>query len=253
MGLPGSGKTTLATLLAKKLNAVHFNADQVRTNINKDLGFTHEDRIEQARRMGWLCDQVIKAGHFAIADFICPTDDTREAFGDAFIIWVDRIKTSRYPDTDALFEPPHNKGFELKHDVRIDAVGTPEHWADYIFTCLTISPISPTALIIGRYQPFHEGHKALVVEAIRRVGQVCIGVRDTYGIDDKNPLSFDEVQRRIKDALFEYDGMFTIMGLPNITNVFYGRDVGYSVEEIVLPQDIQAISATKIRELEGLS
>jgi adenylylsulfate kinase len=72
MGLPGAGKTTLAKVLAPRLNAVHFNADDVRREINKDLGFAPADRIEQARRMGWLCDQVVKTGCFAVADFICP-------------------------------------------------------------------------------------------------------------------------------------------------------------------------------------
>ena len=62
MGLPGAGKTTLATSLAPLLNAVVFNADAVRANISCDLGFSHADRIEQARRMGWLCDRVVEAG-----------------------------------------------------------------------------------------------------------------------------------------------------------------------------------------------
>ena len=106
MGLPGAGKTTLANMLVPRLNGVHFNADAVRANVNKDLGFAHEDRIEQARRMGWLCDRVVEAGTYAIADFICPTAKTRAAFGDAFVVWIDRIKQSRFPDTDALFEPP---------------------------------------------------------------------------------------------------------------------------------------------------
>ena len=70
-------------MLAPRLNAVHFNADAVRANVNKDLGFSVDDRIEQARRMGWLCDQVVEAGAYAIADFICPTAETRAAFGDA--------------------------------------------------------------------------------------------------------------------------------------------------------------------------
>ena len=73
MGLPGAGKTTLARQLAPRLNAVHYNADDVRANINRDLGFSEPDRVEHARRMGWLCDQVVKAGCFAVADFICPT------------------------------------------------------------------------------------------------------------------------------------------------------------------------------------
>ena len=61
MGLPGAGKTTLATALAPLLNAVVFNADAVRTNISRDLGFSHQDRIEHARRMGWMCDRVVEA------------------------------------------------------------------------------------------------------------------------------------------------------------------------------------------------
>jgi GTPase SAR1 family protein len=73
MGLPGAGKTTLVRHLAPRLNAVHYNADDVRANVNRDLGFSESDRVEHARRMGWLCDQVVKAGCFALADFICPT------------------------------------------------------------------------------------------------------------------------------------------------------------------------------------
>ena len=84
MGLPGAGKTTLARTLAPLLNGVIFNADEVRAQINRDLGFSPEDRVEHARRMGWMCDRVVEAGGIAIADFICPTPQTRAAFGPAF-------------------------------------------------------------------------------------------------------------------------------------------------------------------------
>ena len=114
MGLPGAGKTTLATELAPMINSVWFNADEIRNNINTHLGFTDEDRIEQARRMGLLCEIVNRAGHYAIADFICPTPETRAAFDADFIIWVDRIKAGRYEDTNQLFVPP------TKYDVRIE-------------------------------------------------------------------------------------------------------------------------------------
>jgi adenylylsulfate kinase-like enzyme len=77
MGLPGAGKTALASALAPLLNAVVFNADAVRANLSRDLGFSHEDRVEHARRMGWMCDRVVEAGGTVIADFICPTPETR--------------------------------------------------------------------------------------------------------------------------------------------------------------------------------
>lgn len=251
MGLPGAGKTTLSKLLAARLNAAHYNADEVRANINKDLGFSEADRIEQARRMGWLCDIVAKIGNYAIADFICPTEAARTAFGadDAFVVWVNRIKEGRFADTNRLFEPP------TRCDLCVTADGTPEFWAEQAMTLLR--PIfdfkKPTALMLGRYQPFHDGHKALIVEAINRVGQVCIAVRDTQGTDSKNPFSFEYVRSRIEHGLRAYEGRFTIVLLPNITNIFYGRDVGYKIERIDLDQVLHEVSATKERLKLGLA
>jgi adenylylsulfate kinase-like enzyme len=74
------------------LNAVVFNADAVRANLSRDLSFSHEDRVEHARRMGWMCDRVVEAGGTVIADFICPTRDTRATFGEAFVIWLTALK-----------------------------------------------------------------------------------------------------------------------------------------------------------------
>jgi adenylylsulfate kinase len=127
MGLPGSGKTTLSRALAPMLNAVVFNNDEVRANINRELGFSMEDRIEQARRMGWLCDRVVESGGTAIADFICPTPQTRAAFGNAFVVFIDRIQTGRFEDTNRMFVPPE------RYDVRVEPEGTPLYWAEQIF------------------------------------------------------------------------------------------------------------------------
>ncbi|WP_244443275.1 adenylyl-sulfate kinase [Bradyrhizobium sp. Ai1a-2] len=245
MGLPGAGKTTLAGVLAPLLNAVVFNADAVRANLSKDLGFHHEDRVEHARRMGWMCDRVAEAGGTVIADFICPTPATRVAFGDAFVIWVDRIKEGRFEDTNRMFSPPD------KVDLHVTADGTPQYWAEMALAQLrpAFDPQRRTALFIGRYQPFHLGHQRLIEEGLRRVGQVCIAVRDTHGTDAKNPLPFFAVKQRIEAALAPYTGRFVVTALPNITDVFYGRDVGYNVERIILDEVTEGISGTRMRAL----
>ena len=243
LGLPGAGKTTLARALAPLLNAALFNADEVRANINRDLGFSHTDRIEHARRMGWMCDRVVEAGSWAIADFICPTPETRAAFGTAFTVWVDRIAAGRFEDTNRLFVPP------VHCDIRVTADGAPLLWADKILAAVRppFDPQRPTALFVGRYQPFHAGHQRLIEEGLRRVGQACIAVRDTHGTDDRNPLSFFDVKSRIESSLGAHVGRFIVVPLPNITHVFYGRDVGYAVERINLDTASEAISATNIR------
>ena len=125
-GLPGNGKTTLATSLARELSCVHFNADEIRKEINKDLGFSVADRIEQARRMGVLCDIASRYGAHVIADFVCPTPETREAFGAHFIVWVDRIKKSRFEDTNKLFVPP------VDYDMLVDGKFGMQYYAEEI-------------------------------------------------------------------------------------------------------------------------
>lgn len=131
MGLPGSGKTTLARHLALKLKAVHFNADEIRAHINKDLGFALEDRLEHARRMGWLCDQVTKADHWAVADFVCPTQMTRQAFGASFVIFMNTIDAGRFEDTNRMFEPPRSD----EYNVQITSFDA-EHHAQYVHDLL---------------------------------------------------------------------------------------------------------------------
>ena len=70
----------------------------------------------------------------------------------------------------------------------------------------TFDPKAPTALFIGRYQPFHDGHKKLIEEGLKRVGQACIAVRDTHGTDAQNPLPFHAVKARIESALWQNRG-----------------------------------------------
>jgi nicotinamide mononucleotide adenylyltransferase len=104
----------------------------------------------------------------------------------------------------------------------------------------------PTAQMLGRWQPFHDGHLALFKKILEKTGQVIIMVRDMPK-SDNNPFEFEDIKKRIEEKLKDYVGQFDVIKVPNITNICYGRDVGYKIEEVVLPKEIQEISATKIR------
>ena len=104
----------------------------------------------------------------------------------------------------------------------------------------------PTAMMLGRWQPWHKGHQELFKKALERTGQVIIMIRDMTNSKD-NPFHVEQVKKNINEALIDYVGQYKIIVVPNITNICYGRTVGYKIEEIVLPLEIQAISATKIR------
>jgi len=105
----------------------------------------------------------------------------------------------------------------------------------------------PTAQMLGRWQPWHKGHFELFKKILEKTGQVCIMVRD-MPISDSNPFDFESVKKNIENELKEYQGKFEVIKVPNITNICYGRKVGYKIEEIELPKEIQEISATKIRK-----
>jgi adenylylsulfate kinase len=108
MGLPGAGKTTLAEPLVEALDATWFNADRVREEYD-DWDFSDEGRIRQANRMKTLCDQVVKNGGIAVADFVAPTPKARQDFEPDFLIWVDTIAEGRFEDTNKIFVEPTRK------------------------------------------------------------------------------------------------------------------------------------------------
>ena len=112
MGLPGSGKTTLAEELAPLLSAKRLNADEVRTEAN-DWDFSEEGRKRQARRMADFALKLKKEGNFVVADFVCPTPEARALFPADFVIWVDTIKEGRFDDTNKMFVKPDKYDFHV--------------------------------------------------------------------------------------------------------------------------------------------
>ena len=112
MGLPGSGKTTLAEELAPLLNAKRLNADEVRKEAN-DWDFSKEGRKRQAKRMADFALKLKNDGYYVVADFICPTPEARNLFPADFIVWVNTIKEGRFDDTNKMFIKPDKYDFQV--------------------------------------------------------------------------------------------------------------------------------------------
>ena len=112
MGLPGSGKTTLASELVPLLKAEWINADKVRKEAN-DWDFSEEGRKRQSKRMADFALKLKDDGNFVVADFICPTPEARKLFPADFVIWVDTIKEGRFDDTNKMFVKPDKFNFHV--------------------------------------------------------------------------------------------------------------------------------------------
>ena len=120
MGLPGSGKTTLATQLQTRLNSVHFNADKVRALFN-DWDFSPEGRIRQSKRMRILADD--SNNEYAIADFVAPLKQMRDIFAADYVIWMDTISAGRFEDTNQMFESPETYNLRIQDfDYSVDDI-----------------------------------------------------------------------------------------------------------------------------------
>ena len=112
MGLPGSGKTTLAQMMVPRLNAVWLNADEVRKEAN-DWDFSEDGRRRQSLRMRSLAEGAVGNNRTVVADFVCPTQKTREHFGADYVIWMDTIKEGRFEDTNKMFVEPTEYNFRV--------------------------------------------------------------------------------------------------------------------------------------------
>lgn len=276
MGLPGSGKTYFAERLKKyieenstiehmtsdmllkyetsprnwKARVDWFNADDVRRKFN-DWDFSREGRIRQSLRM---LEFALKCtGDFVICDFVAPLAEMRNNFKADWTIWMDTINQGRYEDTNKAFVPPDIYDFRITEQ-------NAEKWVPFVGDHILKNKRRPvfdwkkeTVQQLGRWQPWHPGHRALFERLLERTGQVVIMVRDCQGWNDSNPFDFNQVKNAIKrdlDPLFQ--GQYEILLVPNIVHIGWGRGVGYTSGEEVFDEEITKISGTEIRKQMGL-
>jgi hypothetical protein len=278
MGLPGAGKTYLAEALKKylerngdlmKINPQRvltyegipgpdfmnvsvdwLNADDIRKKYN-DWDFSNAGRIRQSLRMFQFAIEC--TGEFVICDFVAPLVEMRNNFKADWTIWVDTIKEGRYDDTNKAFVPPEQYDFRVTEQ-------NAEKWAEFIGQHILDNRRRPvfdwkqeTVQMLGRWQPWHPGHRALFDRAIAKTGQVVIQIRDCQGWNGSNPFAAEQVKDLIKRDLDPlYQGQYEIQLVPNVVNITYGRDVGYKIEQETFDDATHNISATKIRKSMGL-
>lgn len=275
MGLPGSGKTYFAERLKKylednsglhnipassmsqleaipyhwKATVTWFNADEVRKKYN-DWDFSHDGRIRQSLRMA---EFALKSNSdYVICDFVAPLVEMRNNFKADWTIWMDTIEAGRFEDTNKVFIPPE------VYDFRINEMNA-EKWVEFVGSHIledkrrtVFDWKKETVQMLGRWQPWHAGHRALFERAIKKTGQVVIQIRDCQGWQGTNPFAIEQVKNYIrKDLDLLYQGMYAIQVVPNIVNITYGRDVGYKIEQEVFDEQTHNISATKIRKEMG--
>jgi DNA polymerase III delta prime subunit len=270
MGLPGSGKTTLAGALKKylekhgdisfwraqnefidaKISVNWFNADDIRRKYN-DWDFSNDGRIRQSLRMFQFSME--SGGDYVICDFVAPLVEQRNNFKADWTIWVDTIREGRYADTNAAFVEPK------VYDFRVNEQDC-EKWAEFIGSHIIENRRRPTfdwkketVQMLGRWQPWHDGHRALFERLIARTGQVVIQIRDVQGWQGSNPFEVEKVKEFIRRDLDPiYQGQYEIQVVPNIVHIGWGRGVGYTHAEETFDEAITDISATKIRKSLGI-
>ena len=277
MGLPGAGKTFLATALKKFLETNSsirhmpvsrtinmemapatysctvdwFNADDVRKRYN-DWDFSREGRIRQSIRMADFA--LSCTSDYVICDFVAPLVEQRNNFKADWTIWVDTIDRGRFEDTNRAFVEPEVYDFRITEQ---DA----DKWAEFIGNHILENRRRPvfdwqreTVQQLGRWQPWHAGHRALFERLIARTGQVVIQVRDVQGWQGSNPFAIDQVKHAIKRDLDPlYQGQYEIQIVPNIVHIGWGRGVGYTHAEETFDESITSISGTAIRKSLGLT
>ena len=264
-GLSGAGKSTIAERVARLVRCEVLDGDRVRRTISRGLGFSPADRAEHLRRTAHLA--VALAAHVpVIVACIAPTEQVRDLIAKIAaergrLIWVKASLTTceardvkglyararageiaDFTGVSAGFDEPRNPDLVLDTERR-----TPDDCALELARYLQGEPVR-WQLYVGRWQPLHNGHVAIIRYALERGERVLVGVRETplsesdpYGA----PQRIDMIERTFAAEVAA--GRLRAIPVPDLAGVNIGRNVGYEVNTIQVPDDIAAVSGTELR------
>lgn len=256
-GLPCSGKTTIANELAKHIHAEVLDGDDIR-RIIKNTDFSFEGRKNHMLSVAEFASILSKYNNVVVS-LVSPLKEVREEIKNRYpnlteiYVYAD-LETCKKRDVKGMYKLAMEgkiKNFTGVDDIyeepdisttKIDT--TKMNLKECVKEILQKHHISEKySLFIGRWQPLHQGHLALFDKMRQEKRKILIGIRNT-GIDESNPYSVRERIEMIKTQVPDAE----VVVLPDIEAVCYGRKVGYEIKEIKLGEDLESISATKIRE-----
>lgn len=278
-GLSGAGKTTLSYNVKHELEKRGYktevlDGDNYRRTLCRDLGFSRSDRIENIRRLGFVGKILSRNGVVVILSAINPYEEIRRELKEdspqVKTVWIDcDLETLQKRDTKGLYERAFlpdehpdkihnltgvNDPFEIPPNADLIIKTADESMDESAAKLLNFilkhierrsADKTPKALFIGRWQPFHNGHKWLIEQKLNRGVPVLIAVRDVAP-DEKNPLTTPQTIEILRKF---YDGEdVEIITISNIESINFGRNVGYEINEFTPPDEIGTISATEIRK-----
>lgn len=257
-GLPCSGKSSIANELSRHIYAEILDGDNIR-NLTENHNFSEEHRTTHMMYVAAMAHYISKHAN-VIVSLVSPIRSVRESikkkYSNLYEIYVKcPLEICQKRDVKEMYAKAMSgkignfTGVQEEYEEPLDPkiiVRTDKNSIDEcVNQILTLYDNKPKALLIGRWQSLHEGHKWLIEEVKKKGHEVIMGIRHTP-INEENPYSVQERIRMIRDM---FGDSIDIIALPDIVGVYYGRRVGYEVKELEPSKEISNISATKIRQI----
>ena len=240
-GMSGSGKTTLAKRLQEDWPCIILDGDEMRSSISLGAGFSRADRTEHNFRVASLAKVLSKQANVVVS-VIAPIAEVRKD--------IDKICSPKWVYVKRTL--PKREGHFYEEPTDYPIVDTDKLSIEKSLALLKmyigIEKKETYSLFIGRWQPLHDGHLALF-DKVRQEGKnILVGIRDTK-IDKNNPLTAHQRLEMIQEKV----PYAKVIVMPDIEEIVHGRKVGWGIRQIRLDEDLENISATKIRERENES